>query len=257
MGAYPERMQVAALPERRFLKTSRILAIATIFNIVFLFMLGTFYIYMASHADVDIATSRVTHLYGVNYDKKRLVPFQPYNITVSGRYLIAESDLREYIKRRHTIVWDNNAMVGRWGGQSWLSQVSGEMAWSRMQQELNYNLGDSRARGFVRDVHILSLENTYSNFWEGVIEVYDMPIPDAFNPACDGCMDNTRKCMICKAGTAKGHSRFRIFARTDFEAKKTLSNPYGFRVIAYTMLFMPVNPPYPVWDLPRALQPEL
>lgn len=257
LGAYPERMQVSALPERRFLKTSRVLAIATIFNIVILFMLGGFYIFMTDHADVEIGSPGNPYLYAIDYEKKRLIPLEYYTAQTTVEKLVSEAEIRDYIMRRHTILWDNNTMIARWGPGSWMQAVTSQRVWNDTEDSLNYQLGDSRARGFVRDVHILQLENLYGNLWEGIIETFDLPIPDSFNPLCNLCTDNSRSCLDCKARAAKGRNRFKLYVRSDFGGSRSLANPYGFRVTQYNMLFMPLNPAYPVWDLPRALQPEL
>ena len=256
LGAYPERMQVRALPERRFLKTSRMLAVATIINIVVLFMLGTIYIYLTDHADVSISGRQTAHLYSIDYEKKKLIPSEYYTNDIANRYLIHEANLRDYINQRHTILWDDNAMVTRWNERSWLSRASSNNVWSVLKEALNYELGSSRALEFVRDVHIYDLNNVYGNLWEGVIETFDMPIPDAFNPLCQ-YSDNSKECIQCKILYAKNRHRYKVYIRTTLDGPKTITNPYGFMVDGYYLLHMPTTPDDPVWELPRVLRPDL
>jgi len=256
LGAYPERMQVRALPERRFLKTSRLLAVGTIINIVVLFMLGTIYLYLIDHADISITGQQKAHLYSIDYEKKKLMPSEYYTSDVSNLYLIHEANLRDYINQRHTIVLDDKVMVSRWNERSWLSRASSDNVWSVLSEAFNYELGSARALGFVRDVHIYSLNNVYSNLWEGIIETFDMPIPDAFNPLCQ-CSDNSAECIECKTLYSKNHRRYRVFIRTSLNGPKTLVNPYGFLVEGYYLQHMPTIPSDPVWDLPRVLRPNL
>ena len=45
LGAYPEYMQVKALPERRYMKTSHFLAVIIIINIALTILIASFVIY--------------------------------------------------------------------------------------------------------------------------------------------------------------------------------------------------------------------
>lgn len=256
LGVYPEKLHTNALPERRYLKTIRLLAVVTLITVSVLFMFAGFFIYSTTHADVSLINNRGSQIYTMDVEKKRLVPVEPYNTALGNLQLVLESNIRDYIKKRHTIVWDDNTMVSNWGNGSWVRGVSAGDVGEYFSNEANYSLNASRAQRFVQDVHVLELEQLSGSLWEGIIDLYQMPVPDAFNPLCD-CDDNSAVCLNCKNLNSLGHSRFKLLIRADLRGNQVLLNPYGFRVYSYNILYMPVDPTQPTWDLPRVLQPDL
>lgn len=257
LGRYPEYMQVRALPERRYIKTSRLLAVAILINIGITLALGGIYIYLASRVDVSIATRKVVNLFYIDTEQKRLRPAEHTQKGVYAMQLMGESYLRDYIDQRNAIVWDNNTMLNRWGENGIVYGYSHpKFVYPYFQAEINRNSADSRNNGFVRDVHLYELELLNQNLWQGIFDVFDMPIPDAFNPLCP-CTDNSPKCIACKEEHALKRRRYKAFIRTNFDGIKTVANPLGFVVYSYNVVPMAIHPGISFWDTPRALKPEL
>lgn len=115
LGRYPEHMQVKALPERRYVKTSRILAVLILINLGFLMAFGGIYMYLAERIDVSIASRRAVNLFYIDTEQKRLRPAEHTQRGVYAMQLMAESLLRQYIQDRHAITWDNTVMAQKWG----------------------------------------------------------------------------------------------------------------------------------------------
>lgn len=257
LGRYPEYMQVRALPERRYIKTSRILAIIILINIGITLALGGIYVYLAERVDVSIATRKVVNLFYIDTEQKRLRPAEHTQKAVYAMQLMGESLLRDYINERHAIVWDNNTMNYRWGDSGIVAGYSdSKFVLPPFRSEAERNFADSRNNGFVRDVHLYELELINQNLWQGIFDVFDMPIPDSFNPLC-ACNDNSKACLDCKVENSSKRTRYKIFVRTDFTGAKTVANPLGFVIYSYQILPMPIHPGVSFWDTPRALKPEL
>lgn len=256
LGRYPEYMQVRALPERRYVKTSRVLAIIVLINIGITLALAGFYTYLAERVDVSIANQRAVNLFYIDTEQKRLRPAEHTHKSVYAMNLISEAAIRDYIMNRHTILWDNNAMNYRWGNGGLVWALSeGTNIYKQFQTTAEQEIKLSRSQGFVRDVHILELELLYQNLWMGIFDTFDMPIPDSFNPLCD-CSDNSQECLDCKRKHAYNHRRYKVFVRSNYANAKSVGNPMGFSIYGYYVLPMVVRDDS-FWDTPRTLKPEL
>ena len=256
LGRYPEYMQVRALPERRYLKTSRLLALFIFLNMAVMIAVAGFFTYNADRIDISIANRRVVNLYSIDSSRQVLIPAEYSTRNVNALELFAESLLRDYIYNRHTVVWENKTMTQRWdvGGP-----VAGYSHYKRVYMPFRMSADnlfeESRKKGFVRDVHIYELNLIKQNLWEAVIETFDMPIPDAYNPVCD-CSDNSKKCITCKVEHSSRPLRYRVFIRTSYNGVKTVLNPLGFVVESYNMLYVPIDDKEQFWRIPNDLKPD-
>ena len=256
LGRYPEYMQVRALPERRYVKTSRILAIIILINLGFLMALGGIYMYLAERIDVSIASRRAVNLFYIDTEQKRLRPAEHTQKGIYAMQLMAESLLRQYIQDRHAITWDNTAMARKWGinGPVWAFSAD-KTVYKDFEKEADREYAASRNQGYVRDIHLLDLQYLYQNIWIGIFDSFDMPIPDSFKPLC-ACSDNSKECIQCKIDNSYRRTRYKVYIRTAFNNAKSIGNPLGFNIYSYQLLPMTVND-NSYWDTPRALKPEL
>ena len=256
LGRYPEYMQVRALPERRYLKTSRLLAVFIMINLGVTLALSGIYAYMVERIDISIASSRAVNLFYIDTEKKRLLPAEHTQKIVPATQLMTEAALRQYIADRHTIVWDNEKMGHLWGQGSFVWALSSsKFVYDPFMQLAKREVEQSRMQGYVRDVHLYELELVYENLWQGIFDTFDMPIPDPFNPLCD-CMDNSVECITCKKENSSNRQRYKVFIRTNFTNVKSVGNPLGIMIYSYQTVPMVVRD-NSFWDTPRALKPEL
>ncbi len=257
LGAYPEYMQVKALPERRYMKTAHLLAVIIIINIALTILIASFVIYVADRIDISIANRRAVNLYTIDSSRKVILPAEYEEIAVSANSLYIESILRDYIRFRNEIVWDNAAMQRRWGTSGPVAVFSNyKQVYAPFQPEADLMYSESRSKGFVRDVHIYELKRVYGNTWEGVFDTFDMPIPNAFNPLCP-CEDNSKVCIDCKTKNALAHHRFRVIMRVTQNGTPSNANPMGYQVRTYNVLYMPIHEKEKYWGIPSDLKPEL
>ncbi len=257
LGVYPEYMQVRALPERRYLKTSRLLAVIIFFCLAFMILFAGLFTYYARRIDVSIANSRVVNLYTINSSRKVLIPAEYATKRISATELLAESIIRSYIQNRHSIVWDNNIMQQRWDVGGPVARYSQhKTVYTPFRVEADLAFSDSRSNGFVRDVHLYELTRVRNGLWEGVFDTFDMPIPDTYAPICN-CFDNSPECISCKAVNTSRRQRFRVFLRVNYNNAKTLANPLGFMITSYSTLYVPINEKEVYWGVPSDLKPEI
>lgn len=263
LGRYPEHMQVRALPERRYLKTSRILTLCIFLNMAVMLLITGFFTYYADRIDISIANRQNFHVYSIDSSRQVLIPLEKSRKRMSGMELYVESLVRKYIYTRHSIVWENHVMQLRWGLGGPISVFSeGREVYSPFQIWAAAALEESRKKGFVREVHLYELKRVRSNLWEAVFDTFDMPIPDLYNPVCS-CSDNSKECIQCKKNHTSRQMRYRAFIRTAFVDTKEKSkawlmiNPLGLQIMAYNLLYMPVNDQEYYWKIPSDLKPEL
>ena len=159
LGAYPEKVHVRAMPERRYLKTSRImtfLAAALLCGTIIL----TFIIYMLS----PLLRSEPTLL---TIDKRfyKLEPIQSQIVLWPSSLLLMEEHIKQYILLRHTIIPDIDEMQMRWNEEnSLLKWFSGSDAFSSFITEKQVNLA-RMAEGLTTEVNIRLIQRITSNLW--------------------------------------------------------------------------------------------
>lgn len=257
LGVYPEYMQVKALPERRYLKTARFLAVLILINVAILTAIAGFFVYVADRVDTTIANRRVVNLYTIDPLRKVIIPAEYEEKTVAATELYTESLLRDYIINRHEIIWDNTAMQRRWDTGGPVAVLSHyKRVYSPFRVEADTMFSESRSYNFVRDVHLYELRRVSGSLWEGVFDTFDMPIPDSFNPLCD-CSDNSLACLQCKIKNTSRHQRFRVILRVAPVGTKSIANPLGYQVLSYNVLYVPIKAEEKYWGVPSDLRPDL
>ncbi len=257
LGVYPEYMQVRALPERRYLKTSRFLAVIILLCMAMIMVMAGWFVYLADRVDVNIASRRAVNLYTIDSARKVVVPAEYEEKSMPATELYVESLLRDYIRNRHEIIWDNTAMQWRWGEGGPVAIFSDSKGvYNPFRVEADQMFSESRTSNFVRDVHIYDLRKTHGNVWEGFFDTFDMPIPDSYNPLCP-CTDNSIACIDCKKKNTSRHQRFRVILRIAPVGRKSIDNPLGYKVRNYSTLYMPVRENEKYWGVPSDLKPDL
>ena len=212
---------------------------------------------------MNVANGCGVHLYSIDSSRQVLIPSEYANKRVTALDLFAESLLRKYIINRHSVVWENSTMQSRWGTGGPVAIYSDlKNVYMPFQMSSRSLFSESRAKGFVRDVHLYELKKIKPTLWEAVFDTFDMPIPDAYTPICN-CSDNSKQCIDCKVEHTSRRLRFRVFIRARFikyeEASQSykLANPLGFTIKSYNMLYVPIKEKENFWQIPTELKPDL
>ena len=262
LGAYPEREQVDAFPERRYIRLTRFLTIFTVINLAMVIALSTVYFYMARHKDISVSQKNWVHLYTIDPERKLLLPSEHGQGNVSAMQLMMEDALRKYITQRYESVWDVDTMRERWGDSGYVARLSSQEIKPGFNAEVGRTWNDIWQKKITRDVHIYSLFPLRGDMWSAYIETFDFPLNDDLRKICD-CSDNSHECLACKEKNALPGSRRRrkILLRANFEGPKNLGNPLGIMVYAYYPALVPIfketSQKEKFWDLPPALRPAL
>lgn len=158
LGAYPEKVHVRAMPERRYLKTSRTMtltATALICSVIAL----TFVVYLLS------PLVRAEPLL-MSIDKRfyKLEPVQPSIVRTQANEILLETYIQEYIRLRHTYISDIDTMNERWGNNGhfyWFSSREVYQAFAankeiKIQEILN---------GLTSEVQIHFVQKIFGSLW--------------------------------------------------------------------------------------------
>lgn len=272
LEAYPEKKQVSAFPERRFIKTNRFLVILALVNLACMLAGSGIFIYAAKRADVKVQNERGLLLYQLDNEEKRLKQAEYKERKIPARQLIMEDYLTKYIKERHSCSKDDTQkdFSERLSDKSFVLKSSSG-ATQQIKKEIETLQRETVSRGIIRDVHIYNLHlltrRGENYLWTAFIETFDFPKPDGF-PVCN-CFDNSPTCLKCKYEKTIQRQRKRIWIRaTMFNSQKDTKwvrrlpedveitrydNPFGIQILGYYVGYMPKDAPSQNWDLPPEL----
>lgn len=276
LEVYPEKEQVDAFPERRYIKLTRFLTIVTIINLAFVIAYTGIYFYLARHKDITLQRGNYVHLYSIDPERKLLLPAEPTQIQVSPMQLAMEKALRQYIEERYTLIFDTEEMNKRWGENGYVKRLSKQEILTNFNAEVSRSLQELRQNRITRDVHIYSLYLVHGDLWSAYIETFDFPLDENLKKVCD-CMDNSKECLKCKMANAIKRDRKKILMRANFSGvknctdlprdnpkegekrgEKICNNPLGIMVYAYYPAYVPIpkdgEKKETYWDLPPALR---
>ncbi len=161
LGAYPERVHVNAMPERRYLWTSRFLVICATFSICFNIMIAcTIYLLLPQR-------SSAPKLYTINDYFNELELLEPAEMNVSASTLLAEENIYTYIMLRYLITPHYEELVQRWSPGSKLYWMSSNSVFREfMETEAEYGKQMFRIKGLRRDVEIDWIRPATRGLWQ-------------------------------------------------------------------------------------------
>ena len=254
LGAYPLRMQISAIPERRYLRTARLLAVITFLNMAVLIALSGVFIHYAVNKDISLENKGYQTLYMMNPEYKII---QSAERTESGHKaieFILEQAVRDYIKSRYTVFTDKQKQEKSW---KYLNLYTQSEKLKKFYESDIFSLREPALRkGVNREVHIYSLRQTPTGLWEALVDVFDMKPRDPYNPVCD-CLDNSQECIKCKEELNLGRTRYRMYVKTSLWGTTNLDNPLGIRVEDIYVTPQIIHPEEHFWGIPSVLKPEL
>ena len=214
LGAYPEKVHVRAMPERRYLKTSRIMTFLSSALLCGTIMLALI-LYMLSP---QLRSEPIL----LTIDKRfyKLEPIQSQIVLWPSSLLLMEEHIKQYILLRHTIVPDIDEMQMRWSEEnSLLKWFSGGDAFSTFLQEKTINLV-RMAEGLTTEVNIRLIHRISNSLWLAEFDTIEH-MPDEEFPTVK------RWRALLEAG----------FQRRGYpNREERLKNPLDFTVNTYSLI---------------------
>ena len=216
IGAYPERVHIKAMPERRYLWSSRILVITAVFSICLNMVLAsTIYLLLPQR-------SSAPRLLYINENFNQLQLLQPSEINVSAYTLITEEQIINYIMFRYLITSRYDELVSRWSPGSQLYWMSSPSIFKKFQEsEARQGLQLQKLKGLERDVEVDWAHQIARGVWLVQFRTLDY-YPNFRTP------DVT----IWRATMRISYANM-TFPNKNF----ALRNPFGFVVTSYSLAY--------------------
>jgi len=216
LGLFPERVHVDAIPERRYLWTSRVLVIISCLSICFNMMLALVIYVMLPQRTV------APRFLTINKYFSQLEMVQPAEIKYPVSDLVTEGNIRDYIISRYMISDDYDEMLARWRvGSTFYWFSSPEIYGTFVKYEAINNLRLFREKSLMRQVTIYWARPLAHNLWQVQFSTTDiMPYSD-------------------EAFTTVWRATLRIgyFNLQHKKRDEAVLNPFGFVVTGYSLAF--------------------
>lgn len=168
LGAYPEKVHVMALPERRYLLASRFLVITATVNICICMMLGSIIFVLLPGKSVKPQLMQVDNRFN------RIEFIEPHEVAIDASLLITEMLIAEYINLRHSIISDIDEMYRRWGANSPLFWYSQQGVFNHFEQNVKaVQLNLASSEKMTREVEIKWISKRAGNMWRAEFYTHD------------------------------------------------------------------------------------
>ncbi len=240
LGAYPENMHVEALPERRYLKTSRILAIFAFISIIANFAMGFIYIRMARLQNATIFNPTGPALYQIDYVNQKISSVESPAKALNAQILIGEKLIREFINLKYdTAMPLNNVMTNF----SETGDISLYFANKNDFDQLRNNTIYTRESGEMTNVYIYSVKYLGNTLFEAIFDVFYFN--EQTNPYGCVCFMEKVECLPCLRKTASRIQRIHGFYSASIlnftpESVRTHRNPFNFKILNSTEYTVPI-----------------
>lgn len=168
LGYFPLRVHTEAMPERRYLWTSRVLVIMASISICINMMLAcTIYLMLPQR-------SVYPKLFTINKYFSELEQVQPAELYYPVTDLVAEQYITEYIYLRYIITNDYDEIRSRWAKGSRFFWYSSSAVYENFaKNDAEYSIMLFRDRGLRRDVQIDWIRPLATSVWQVQFQTMD------------------------------------------------------------------------------------
>ena len=214
LGLYPERAHTQAMPERRYLWSSRLLVIMAVMSMSITMILAMTIYLMLPQKTVH------PRLLQINKYFSQLELVQPVERKILVTDLIAEQHISDYITLRNSITSDYDDLLSRWGERQILYWYSDSNVYSKFYNtDAKYSLMQFRKNSLQRYVKIEWVRPLTRGLWQVQFLTMD------FTPKSE------------KIDTKIWRATLRIeYMTLPFKTKEdAMKNPFGFVVTNYSL----------------------
>ena len=217
LGHYPERIHVNAMPERRYLWTSRLLVIISCLSMCLSMMLASsIYVLLPQRGAYPrlLQSNRYFSQLELTDRQEKTVPVQD---------LLAEQYIEEYINLRHVISNDYDELMDRWSPGSKLYWMSSRSVFqSFTTNDVQNNILQFRMRSLVRLVEVEWVKPMTKGLWQAQFITMD------YYPGETTPIVNIWRAYLRVVFTSINYNNRSL--RTH--------NPFGFLVLNYSIAYV-------------------
>ena len=219
LGLYPERVHVDAMPERRYLWTSRVLVIVACFSICFNMMLAaSLYIMLPQRGSYP-------QLFYIDKYFSQIERLQPFEVQYPVGNLITEEHITNYIMLRYIITNDYDELSRRWGEGSYIYWMSSPDVYTEFSKfDAKYNLMQFKTRNMMRDVDIDWIRPLSKGLWQAQFRTMD------YTPGKPEPTTSTWRATM--------RINYVVFNANKLSHDDLLKNPFGFLIVNYSLSYL-------------------
>ena len=219
LGYSPDKVDVRAFPERRFLWTSRFFVVISVISLCLNMVLAGTLTLLIPQRKVRVIPLQI------DYDRYQISIMQPAETRAYAGDLVTESLMAKYVEQRYTIGEDYDEMMSRYNENGFVNLASSTEVYRDFQQtELPY-FESLQKKNIRRKVKINMIYPVSFDFWQVRFETIDTG-PEYIEPLI---------------------SRWIATLRMNFNAEKYedkrlgLINPFGITITRYDLSYMGNN----------------
>lgn len=219
LGFYPEKVDVKAFPERRYLWTSRVLVILSCLSLCISMMLGSILCIM-----IPLKSAKIMPLQ-IDYVKYQINRMQHSHYMAFAGNLVTESVIAQYIIQRYTIGDDAGELGHRYSEDEFLYLASSDDVWREFEATERPYFESLQKMGVRRTVEIEQGYPVSFNFWQVRFKTIDT-YPDKESPIISRWVASIRLTF-----------NFSKYDNKDLGLK----NPFGTNVVIYNLSYLGNN----------------
>lgn len=220
LGYYPEKVDVRAFPERRFLWTSRFLVVISCISLCLSMMLGSILCLM-----IPMKENKIIPLQ-IDYNRYQITLMEKAESEAFAGDLVTESILADYITQRYTIGDNLEEMQFRWGDGQFVKLASSDETYGNFSNTEKPYFETLQKQGIRREVEITMIYPVSFDFWQVRFNLIETS-PEYEKPIISRWIATMRM----------------QFALEKYENNKELGliNPFGITIVSYDLSYMGNN----------------
>ena len=247
LGAFPERLHVSAFPERRYLKTSRVIAIAIFMTIFINMALAFIYMKLASEGDANIYNYAHggVHLYQADMYNKKIKQVELPHTQIKAVHLLSQTLLEEYLIQRYEVTPSYNEMLVRWSEEEFLVLATGKEVRISFKEELAKQLEKVKKK-LVEEIYVYSARQIDNSLYEIIFDIFTTKKTDRGEKVCV-TIERDLNWLNCLRENAIEVKRHKAIMRTSYATiagrtrEQILKNPYHFQVTSMAVYPLPIR----------------
>lgn len=167
LGEYPVKLHVPAMPERRYLNTTRIMTLLSVFSLCIMMVLALVLYLLPPQVR---SLPRFAVLNPLDNNVQHIGEFSQQR---EAMYFITEKLVADYVLLKREVVPNTEAMKERYKEKSLLDNFSNTTVFAKIQTDAARILRDIQNHGLKREVKILWAKPLARNVWRVRYETID------------------------------------------------------------------------------------
>lgn len=241
LGYYPEKVEVRAFPERRYLWTSRFFVVISCLSLCLSMLLGATLCIMLPMKKIGVMPLQV------DYDLHQVTVMPPSESRVYAGDLVTESLMADYITKRYTIGDNFDELSHRFGEKEFIHLASDDAVYRDFEQNERPYFEVLQKKGVRRKVEIVRIYSVSFNFWQARFKTIDtapeMPVEDFMQLMGVNIKNAIKKPQQGDPLVTNWIATIRMtFDGAKYDNKDLgLINPFGITIVSYDISYMGNN----------------